>query len=216
MTIEGLTMALLLGLAGVGGWLLVRLVLRAEREARQRAQQRIDEARDEEADATLDEVDLAEHFAEELLSLPLVVPAPSVGGATTWMMNQGPAQFGLMPEPHAVKRLVEDLEVVVRVQDVAAREKLVAAAVEVLLRSIEWRNAEEVHHLLIHILGELGDEHTLPVLDGLAAERAFDQEEKKAMVRARSRVEERLDARRGRLAVSDEGGELAFSHRQDH
>lgn len=152
-------------------------------------------------------------FSEVLLSLPLVVPPPEQELGTGWLMNQGPLRFGLMPAPAAVARVAEWVEEVVERVGVAgaARAGVVAAATEVLLRSIEWRRAEALHHLLIHVLGELGDEATLTVLDGLAAERGFDDDEKRAMAAAQARIDERVEARRGRLALVSGGGELALT-----
>lgn len=149
-------------------------------------------------------------LSDMLLTLELVVPAPSIEHATTWLMNQGPPQFGLMPHPAAVERVARHLPAMVAFVAPERRQLLVDSGVEVLLRSIEWRRAEELHHLLIHLLGELGDESTLPVLDQLALERSFDDDEKKALVLARGRIDGRLMARRGRLSLSSDGGELSL------
>jgi len=150
------------------------------------------------------------HLADVLLTLELVVPPPSTEHATTWLMNQGPPQFGLMPHPAAVERVAYRLPAMVAFVSTSARTILVEAGVEVLLRSVEWRRAEDIHHLLIHLLGELGDESTLPILDRLAHERSFDDDEKKALSTARARIDSRLMARRGRLSLPSDGGELSL------
>jgi hypothetical protein len=209
---EELVAALLVVFAVGGVWFLGRLVWRAEREARDRARTGVGARPDlEEASPNEDEDEAtrATRFSEALLSLPLRAPPPT-SDATSWMMNQGPPQFGLMPEPGAVSRLMRQVDAVTRTSAPEARALIVESAVEVLLRSVEWRRAEEVHHLLIHVLGELGDEGTLPVLDALAAERSFDDDEKKALAQARRRIDARLEARRGRLAMANVGGELGL------
>lgn len=211
---EGLLATLLVALAVGGVWFVGRLVWRAEREARERGHsvRELDVVGD--APVFVDERARAEHFSESLLSLPLMAPPPTAD-ATSWMMNQGPPQFGLMPEPGAVVRLARQVDAVTRTTDPEVRSLVVESAVEVLLRSVEWRRAEEVHHLLIQVLGELGDEKTLPVLDALAAERSFDDEEKKALAQARRRIDARLEARRGRLTMSTVGGELGLVSERD-
>lgn len=206
---EGFVATLLVALAVGGVWFVGRLVWRAEREARERGHS-VRELDVEGGDPVfVDERARAEHFSESLLSLPLMAPPPTAD-ATSWMMNQGPPQFGLMPEPGAVAKLARQVDAVARTTDPEARSLVVESAVEVLLRSVEWRRAEEVHHLLIQVLGELGDEMTLPVLDALAAERSFDDEEKKALMQARRRIDTRLEARRGRLTMATVGGELGL------
>lgn len=207
---EGLVATLLVSLALGGVWFVGRLVWRAEREARARVHTARELDVDGDAPELVDERARAEHFSESLLSLPLMAPPPTAD-ATSWMMNQGPPQFGLMPEPGAVVRLARQVDAVARTTEPEARGLIVESAVEVLLRSVEWRRAEEVHHMLILVLGELGDERTLPVLDALAAERSFDDEEKKALAQARRRIDARLEARRGRLAMSTDGGELGLA-----
>lgn len=213
---EAVIAALMVALAVGGVWFLGRLVWRAEREARARVAtgpggrpEELDEPRADE-----DEQARAARFSEALLSLPLMAPPPTAD-ATSWMMNQGPPQFGLMPEPAAVVRLARQVEGIARTTEPEARALIVESAVEVLLRSVEWRRAEEIHHLLIQVLGELGDEGTLPVLDTLAAQRAFDDEEKKALAQARRRIDARLEARRGRLTMSTVGGELGLAPERD-
>lgn len=211
---EAVIAALMVALAMGGVWFLGRLVWRAEREARERGP--VARVLDVEGEAPVfvNERARADHFSESLLSLPLMAPPPTAD-ATSWMMNQGPPQFGLMPEPGAVVRLMRQVDAVARTTDPEARRLVVESAVEVLLRSVEWRRAEEIHHLLIQVLGELGDEGTLPVLDTLAAERAFDDEEKKALAQARRRIDARLEARRGRLTMSTVGGELGLAPERD-
>lgn len=211
---QDMVAALMIALAVGGVGFVVRLVWRAEREARARGLEARDTDGEGEAPVFEDERARAEHFSEALLSLPLMVPPPTAD-ATSWMMNQGPPQFGLMPEPGAVVRLARQVDAVARTVDAEARAVVVESAVEVLLRSVEWRRAEEVHHLLIQVLGELGDEKTLPVLDALAAARSFDDEEKKALAQARQKIDTRLEARRGRLTMSTGGGELGLVSDRD-
>lgn len=211
---EGFLATLLVALAVGGVWFVGRLVWRAEREARERGPVARELEVEVDAPVFVDERARAEHFSESLLSLPLMAPPPTAD-ATSWMMNQGPPQFGLMPEPGAVVRLARQVDAVARTTDPEARSLVVESAVEVLLRSVEWRRAEEVHHLLIQVLGELGDEKTLPVLDALAAERSFDDEEKKALAQARRRIDARLEARRGRLTMATVGGELGLVSERD-
>lgn len=216
---EVATLVFIAVVVGAGGWLVFGLIRRAEREAQTRTTLEgdvgnvgVDEVDVDEAPDMLG-VPSTERFADVLLTLPLVVPPADP--SFSWLMNQGPLQFGLMPEPAVVAWLESQAEEVVQRCDDDSRKVLVESATEVLLRSIEWRKAEAIHHLLIYVLGELGDADTLPVLDELAEERAFDDDEKKALAGARRRIDTRLEARRGQLAVVTEGGELAFARDEE-
>jgi len=157
------------------------------------------------------EVQAAVLLTEGLESVELVVPPAASNPATAWLMNQGPVQFGLMPNPGAVARIRGWLVAVMKWKTDEARKVALDSGLELLRRSLEWRRAEALHEALIAAIGALGEEPELAALDLLLLERSLDDDEKKALVAAKREIRARSRARRGRLAFAADGGHLAMA-----